>query len=128
WAPHVLAALGRPDGPGDGDPLDGLRIWRRLPEWQAEAPPPPPGPHAVAPAEARRRLAELRGAEAEERPQQADYASAVAEAFAPRAEPGVPNMVLAEAGTGVGKTLGYLAAASLWAEKNRAPVWISTYT
>src|SRR5690606_27556899 len=26
WAPHVLAALGRPDGPGDGDPLDGLRI------------------------------------------------------------------------------------------------------
>ena len=36
--------------------------------------------------------------------------------------------MLAEAGTGVGKTLGYLAPASLWAEKNRAPVWVSTYT
>jgi ATP-dependent DNA helicase DinG len=36
--------------------------------------------------------------------------------------------VLAEAGTGVGKTLGYLAPASLWAEKNHGTVWISTYT
>ena len=32
------------------------------------------------------------------------------------------------AGTGVGKTLGYVAPASLWAERNEAPVWISTYT
>jgi ATP-dependent DNA helicase DinG len=36
--------------------------------------------------------------------------------------------VLAEAGTGVGKTLGYIAPASLWAEKNQGTVWISTYT
>ena len=36
-------------------------------------------------------------------------------------------LVLAEAGTGTGKTLGYLAPATLWA-KNGAPVWISTYT
>ena len=36
--------------------------------------------------------------------------------------------MLAEAGTGVGKTMGYLAPASLWAEKNEAPVWVSTYT
>ncbi len=36
--------------------------------------------------------------------------------------------MLAEAGTGVGKTLGYLAPATLWAEQNGAPVWISTYT
>lgn len=39
-----------------------------------------------------------------------------------------PNIVLAEAGTGVGKTLGYLAPASVWAEKNQGTVWISTYT
>ena len=39
-----------------------------------------------------------------------------------------PHVVLAEAGTGVGKTLGYLAPASLWAEKNQGTVWISTYT
>ena len=37
-------------------------------------------------------------------------------------------MMLAEAGTGVGKTLGYLAPASLWAEANGPSVWISTYT
>ena len=36
--------------------------------------------------------------------------------------------MLAEAGTGVGKTLGYLAPASLWAEKNKGAVWISTFT
>ncbi|MBL4905975.1 MAG: ATP-dependent DNA helicase, partial [Sneathiella sp.] len=33
-----------------------------------------------------------------------------------------------EAGTGTGKTLGYIAPASVWAEKNGASVWISTYT
>jgi Rad3-related DNA helicase len=37
-------------------------------------------------------------------------------------------MMLAEAGTGVGKTLGYLAPASLWAEANGPSVWVSTYT
>ena len=36
--------------------------------------------------------------------------------------------MLAEAGTGVGKTLGYLAPASLWAETNGPAVWVSTYT
>jgi ATP-dependent DNA helicase DinG len=35
---------------------------------------------------------------------------------------------LLEAGTGVGKTLGYLAPASLWAEKNGPGLWLSTYT
>ena len=40
----------------------------------------------------------------------------------------MPQAVLAEAGTGVGKTLGYIAPASLWAEKNHGSVWISTYT
>jgi len=33
-----------------------------------------------------------------------------------------------EAGTGTGKTLGYLAPASVWAEKNGPGLWISTYT
>jgi ATP-dependent DNA helicase DinG len=37
-------------------------------------------------------------------------------------------MMLAEAGTGVGKTLAYLAPASLWAQANGPAVWISTYT
>ena len=66
--------------------------------------------------------------DAEPRPQQADYAAAVAAAFAPRDHPDQPHAVLAEAGTGVGKTLGYIAPASLWAEKNHGAVWISTFT
>ncbi len=37
-------------------------------------------------------------------------------------------MMLAEAGTGVGKTLAYLAPASLWAEANGPGVWVSTFT
>ena len=37
--------------------------------------------------------------------------------------------MLAEAGTGTGKTLGYVAPASLWAERNGAPrLGFSTYT
>lgn len=125
WADSVLAALAQPGMKGG---RDALKAWRRLPEWEETAPPPPPSSHPVPPADARRRLAEMLGAGAEQRPQQADYASAAAAAFAPRQEEGAPNMVLAEAGTGTGKTLGYIAPASLWAERNGAPVWLSTYT
>ncbi len=125
WAPFVMAALGRPAEPPSPE---GMRAWRRLPEWEETAPPPPPASHPVAAAEARARLAEMLGQAAEPRPGQADYAAAASEAFAPRAEAGSPVMVLAEAGTGIGKTLGYIAPASLWAERNRGPVWISTFT
>ena len=125
WGPAVIAALGLEDAGGHGSGLD---IWQKLAEWQDYAPPPPPGSEPVEPAEARRRLADLLGEGAEARPQQADYASAVAAAFAPRLREGEPQFILAEAGTGVGKTLGYIAPASLWAERNDGTVWISTYT
>jgi ATP-dependent DNA helicase DinG len=123
WTPDVVNALRHV--PALRRAMD---VWQRIPEWAEQAPEPPPGSQAVDPAEARKRLAELTGHDAEPRPQQADYASAVSFAFQPRAAPGIPHMVLAEAGTGVGKTLGYLAPATVWAEKNGAPVWISTYT
>ena len=126
WGPAVLGTLGL--GPEAGDRGSGLDVWQKLQEWQDYAPPPPPGSEPVQPGEARRRLAELLGEGAEARPQQADYASAVAAAFAPRLAEGEPQFVLAEAGTGVGKTLGYIAPASLWAERNDGTVWISTYT
>lgn len=125
WADSVLAALGQPDARPSLDPL---KVWRRLPDWEETAPPPPPAHNPVSPAEARRRLAEILGEGAEQRPQQADYASAAAGAFQARDAKGAPNLVLAEAGTGTGKTLGYVAPASLWAERNGAPVWISTFT
>ena len=68
------------------------------------------------------------GPHAEQRPGQGDYAGAATAAFAPREVRGDPHMVLVEAGTGTGKTLGYLAPASVWAEKNKGAVWISTFT
>jgi ATP-dependent DNA helicase DinG len=37
-------------------------------------------------------------------------------------------MLLAEAGTGIGKTLAYLAPASVWAEQSGGTVWVSTFT
>ena len=125
WSPYVLAALGDPAATPSSA---ALRVWKRLPEWEEEAPPPPPSSHPVPPAESRRRLAKMLGSGAEQRPGQGDYADAASAAFAPRATRGDPQMVLAEAGTGTGKTLGYIAPASLWAERNGAPVWISTYT
>ena len=127
WGPAVLAAL-PPSDPGALRRAAGLRVWLRLAEWVEPAPGPAPGNEPVRPEEARSRLAELLGTAAEPRPQQADYAAAIAAAFVPRDEPDHPQAVLAEAGTGVGKTLGYIAAASLWAEKNRGSVWISTFT
>ncbi len=127
WGPAVLAAL--PAGePGALRRAAGLRVWQSLGEWQERPPPPPPGNAPVSAEEARGRLAALLGEGAEARPQQADYAAAVAAAFAPRERPDTPQAVLAEAGTGVGKTLGYIAPASLWAEKNQGAVWISTFT
>ena len=125
WAPFVLAALGQPTA---APSPEALKVWKRLPEWEEAAPPPPPAAHPVTEAEARGRLAAMLGARAEQRPAQADYAGAATAAFAPRDQRGDPHFVLAEAGTGTGKTLGYVAPASVWAEKNAGPVWVSTFT
>ena len=129
WTPLVLRALAAEVPP----PMDGLanralEIWRRLPEWSEFAPDGQPGNLPVFEDETRTKLSELVGKGAEDRPQQGDYAAAVSHAFGARDDEGTPNTLLAEAGTGVGKTLGYIAPASLWAERNDGTVWISTYT
>ncbi len=129
WGPAVLGALGLGgEAAGDTSGNRALAVWSALPAWEDRPPEAPAGNQAVADGEVRERLAALLDAEAEARPQQADYASALVQAFRPRTAPGEPGLVLAEAGTGVGKTLGYIAPASLWAERSQAPVWISTYT
>jgi ATP-dependent DNA helicase DinG len=125
WTEPVLAALGLPGAVASDE---ALRVWKRLPEWEELPPPPAPSAQAVAPEEARTRLADMLGSTAEARPGQSDYAAAVAHAFAPREQRGDPHLVLAEAGTGTGKTLGYVAPASLWAERNKGSVWVSTFT
>ncbi|RBM09352.1 ATP-dependent DNA helicase [Novacetimonas cocois] len=130
WGDSVCHALGVGTAipPEDLQPNDAIRVWRTLPKWEEAAPRPPPGPHPVTPAEARARLSEILGPDAQTRAGQADFADVATAAFAPRDRRGAPHMVLAEAGTGTGKTLGYIAPSSVWARRNDAAVWISTYT
>jgi len=131
WSGEILKALGLDQVGKKPRPGAGLDVWKTLPVWEEPPPATPPGSMPIEPREARLRLAQLVSSGPglpELRPTQSDYASAASEAFAPREEEDKPKVVLVEAGTGVGKTLGYVAPASLWAEKNGAPVWIATYT
>jgi len=111
-----------------GASLAGFEVWRTLPVWEDEAPPGKPSSLPVSIEESRARLAQLVGSAGEARPEQRAYADAASYAFEPRERAGAPKIALVEAGTGIGKTLGYLAPASLWAEKNGPGLWISTYT
>ncbi len=122
WASPLKAIVGEVP---HGSPIAGLEAWRGLPQWEDQAPAGQPGAQAVDPAEARARLAMMVTAV---RPEQAAYSDAAAYAFGPREQAGAPRIALVEAGTGTGKTLGYLAPASVWAEKNGPGLWISTYT
>ncbi len=129
WGPSVMAALGGDENDTGGHGASsGLRVWTRLPEWQERAPPAPPSHLTVDADESVARLEQLLDSSAERRPPQVSFARAVTSAFQPRADVDAPHVVLAEAGTGVGKTLGYIAPASVWAEKNEGTVWISTFT
>ena len=121
WAPLVLDRLTMP---GDKDRW----LFARLPEWQ-EAPPRAaaravtPDPDDVAAT-----LTRLTGDGAEQRPSQQDYALTAAQIFAPRTARGQPQLVVAEAGTGIGKTLGYLAPAATWIAAAGGAVYVSTFT
>ncbi|MBE2192182.1 MAG: ATP-dependent DNA helicase [Alphaproteobacteria bacterium] len=132
WTPYVLSALGVSY---DASTIHNssrmrLNVWSDLPEWADDAPLPPPSQHGISGDETRQRLSEilLSRSDAEIRPEQSNYSTRLAEAFEPMSAPESPTIVLAEAGTGIGKTLGYLAPATLWAEKNEGSVYISTYT
>jgi ATP-dependent DNA helicase DinG len=121
WAPLLAPRLPKPHPPE-------RTLFTVLPKWE-ETPPRPPARTVPIDADAAEaRLAELLGDGAERRDGQRAYARAAAAAFGPRARAGAPTMVLAEAGTGIGKTLGYLAPATAWAKAAEGAVWLSTYT
>ncbi len=103
-------------------------LFTRLPDWEEAAPRLAPLTVSVAPSAVINRLTMLTGPSAETRPGQRAYAEKAVHVFAPKDRRDAPNLLLAEAGTGIGKTLGYLAPASLWAEQANGAVWISTYT
>jgi ATP-dependent DNA helicase DinG len=121
WSRAVAERLKRPE-------RDERWLFSRLAEWEETGGRPAPAAVRIAPEAAVERLAGLAGRGAEVRSGQRDYAAAAAAVFAPRSAQDRPNMLLAEAGTGIGKTLGYLAPASLWAEQADGAVWISTFT
>ncbi|MEH3100400.1 ATP-dependent DNA helicase [Sphingomonas adhaesiva] len=121
WAPVVGPRLARPA-------QNERWLFSRLPEWEEVAPRPAPRTVTLAEDAVLDRLDALTGRGAEARGGQRAYAAAAAAAFGPRVARDAPQLVLAEAGTGIGKTLGYLAPASLWAEQAGGAVWISTYT
>ncbi|MBA3053909.1 MAG: ATP-dependent DNA helicase [Sphingomonadales bacterium] len=103
-------------------------LFTRLPEWDETPERAQPAQVSLDQTEVLERLARLTGSDAENRPTQRDYAAQVAHVFAPRQREAQPHLLLAQAGTGIGKTLGYLAPASLWTEKSGGTVWVSTYT
>ncbi|WP_404373451.1 ATP-dependent DNA helicase [Sphingomonas sp. MMS24-J45] len=121
WAPVLAQRLQKPA-------VAERWLYTKLPEWSEGAARSQPRTVTLDPEETQARLAALTGSAAEQRQGQRAYAQAAREAFGPRMTAGAPNMVLAEAGTGIGKTLGYLAPASLWAEKADGAVWVSTFT
>ena len=103
-------------------------LFSKLPEWEEAPPRTPPRSVQLDRAAVDAQLTRLTGSEAERREGQRAFAQSAAQIFDPRKRKGEPNMLLAEAGTGIGKTLGYLGPASLWAQQADGAVWISTYT
>ncbi|MEO7739301.1 MAG: ATP-dependent DNA helicase [Novosphingobium sp.] len=103
-------------------------LFSKLPEWEETPERPQPAQVTLDETAVLARLAGLTGEGAEQRPGQRAYAAEAAHLFEPRRREGAPHVLLAQAGTGIGKTLGYLAPASLWSEQSGGTVWVSTFT
>lgn len=130
WAALLQAVLDQSQIPADYIPPPALDVWTLLEEWEDQ----PPEGQARAVALSDEEVGEALDADLaragldERRPEQREFAIKAKDIFAPKFVKDQPNMLLAEAGTGVGKTLGYLAPAHAWATKAQGQVWVSTYT
>ena len=121
WATEVLSRLPPPPRPE-------ASLFEALPRFEEAPPRPPPQVVRLTGSEVDAALDRLRGDRREPRPRQRAYARAMLHAFQPKEDREGPNLVVAEAGTGIGKTIGYLAPAALHAERTGGAVWLSTYT
>ena len=130
WGTAVVAALGgAPETPHSANLLDGLKVWNRLAQWSDSGPEPPPDNQPVEPVEARARLVRCWTPTPTPRRGRTGRLRGPGLRRLPAPRPGRR----AASGPGRGRhrrrqDLGYLAPASVWAEKNKGPVWISTYT
>ena len=121
WSPLVQPRLSAPEG-------NDRWLFARLPEWEETPPRGAPRQVKINVEDVSARLDRLTGDGAERRPGQQDYARATAAIFEPRDRKDTPQMLVAEAGTGIGKTLGYLAPAKQWIDQSAGSVCISTFT
>ena len=121
WAPFVAERVAKPERAE-------RMLFTRLPQWEEQSDRPPPRTVTISGPDAEAKLAELTGDKAEPRLGQRAMAAETANLFAARRAVGEPNMLLAEAGTGIGKTLAYLAPAALWSDRAGGVVWVSTFT
>lgn len=110
--------------------LKGYDSWKKLSEWEERTSYSPSGTRGISIKEAEEELEKilLKIPDYEEREGQHLYLRAVTKAFDTRDKGNNPQVVLAQAGTGIGKTLAYLSSALAWSKKNSGSVWISTYT
>ena len=128
WAALILPLLGRNKiSTGPPNPAHAA-IWNNLKETKDLPPKGEPGTKPIPPDMTKSRLSEMLGPNSEIRKTQIDYTTTNCRVFGQTDNRPNPILLLSEAGTGTGKTLGYLAPASLWAEVNDSTVWISTYT
>ena len=121
WAQVLKPHVARPDKAEKW-------LFACLPEWEEAAERGPPRQVELPPEDVLEQLDHLTGEGSEKREGQQQYAQDAARIFAPRDRRGVPHIALAQAGTGIGKTLGYLAPASLWANASGGTVWVSPFT
>ena len=103
-------------------------LFTRLPEWEETPERPQPSQVLIDEPEIEAHLERLTGEGAEQREGQRHFARGAGHVFGPRDRQKRPHVLLAQAGPGIGKTLGYLAPASLWAAASGGTVWVSTYT
>jgi ATP-dependent DNA helicase DinG len=125
WTPYIIKSCGL-----ETLPPPSFNVWRDLAEWNDEPVYLKNTHNPISAEDTRNRLKAILqyGGQAENRAAQLNYTTRIADNFRARNDNENPHILLAEAGTGVGKTLGYLTPASLWAEENDSSVWISTFT
>ncbi|MEM7197366.1 MAG: hypothetical protein AAF352_03245, partial [Pseudomonadota bacterium] len=125
WAGVILTKL-PPLKEHPPPPTMALEIWRGLPRWQDRGPRMPADDHALTQDEAIHALQSW--LQTPPRPGQCEYSASIASALQPRRQAEAPAIVISEAGTGTGKTIGYLAPILAWTAKTGACLWVSTFS
>nr|WP_246050716.1 ATP-dependent DNA helicase [Asticcacaulis tiandongensis] len=130
WAPFLEACLAQNPVPEGYVSPPALQVWSLLDEWEDQAPAGDARQVSLTPEEVTTGLWENLGRAglSERRKEQLSFAQKTRDIFGPKWATDQPNMLLLEAGTGTGKTLGYLSPAHQWAQKSQGRVWVSTYT